>query len=151
MSLLPDKVTRLFGAAAPSYCHERSNGSGDYDAPSFHAKASLVLGLSSILGGLLVAATLVALVGLGNPGGAVSEELLVVGGDSGELSLDNGNGLGENLAGSLVGGGARLDLLGGGVVDETLLDLTVLPGEKDELGFVSIESINVQLELLLAS
>jgi len=111
---------------------------------------SLVGFLDSILCGLLLATALVALVGPSDSGGAVGKELLVRGSDGLELLLDGSDGSGENLAGGLVGSGTGLDLLGGGVVDKTLLDLTVLPGEQDELGFVHVESFNVQLELLLA-
>jgi hypothetical protein len=53
------------------------------------------------------------------------------------------------VAGSLVGGGGRLQLLGGRVVDLTLLRLVLTSGEHDKLALVSVKSGDVQLELLL--
>jgi len=80
----------------------------------------------------------------------VSVNLLHVGGDGLELVGNDGDGLGEDLAGDLVGSGGRSDLSGGRVVDETLLGLTVTSWEEDELGLVGVESLSVKLELLLA-
>ena len=76
--------------------------------------------------------------------------LLHVGGDGFELILVDDNGLGEDLAGDLVGCGGRLHLCGGRVVDETLLGLTIASWEQDQLGLVSHKSLSVKLELLLA-
>ena len=76
-------------------------------------------------------------------------DLLHVSGDGLELVGDGGDGLGEDLAGDLVGCGSRGHLSGGRVVDETLLGLTVTSWEEDQLGLVSVESLSVQLELLL--
>ena len=50
----------------------------------------------------------------------------------------------------LVVSGGGLDLLNGGVVDETLLGFALLSGEEDELGLVGVESLDVELELLVA-
>ena len=80
----------------------------------------------------------------------VGVNLLHVGGDLLELVGGDRDSLGENLTGDLVGGGGRLDLLGGGVADESLLGLAFSSGEEDELGLVGVESLNVELELLLA-
>ena len=80
----------------------------------------------------------------------MGQELLHVGSDGFELFLFGGSALGEHLASNLSGSGGRLDLGGGGIIDETLLGLAVLPGEEDELRFVGVESLDIQLELLLA-
>jgi len=76
-------------------------------------------------------------------------ECLHVGGDSGKLVLTLSSASWHDCSGGLVVGGGRLALVGGRVVDETLLDLAVLSGEEDELCLVLVESIDVQLELLL--
>ena len=78
----------------------------------------------------------------------MGQELLVVGGDGGEFVRALSDGSWENLAVDLGGGLGGLDLLGGSVVDQTLLGLAVLSGEEDELGLVGVKSINVKLELL---
>ena len=78
-------------------------------------------------------------------------DLLHVGSDGLVLVLRGGSGSWENLSGDLVGGIGRGDLLGGSVVDQTLLGLALLSWEEDKLGFVRVESLNVELELLLAS
>ena len=76
--------------------------------------------------------------------------LLVLSGNGGELVLSLDDGAGEHLTGDLVAGGSRFDLLGSRVVDETLLDHAITSGEEDELGLVGVESLDVELELLLA-
>jgi len=81
----------------------------------------------------------------------VGVDLLHVSGDGLELVGDGGDGLGEDLAGDLVGCGSRSNLSGGRVVDETLLGLTVTSWEEDELGLVGVESLGVKLELLFTS
>lgn len=95
------------------------------------------------------ASALVAGVGPCDSGGRVSKELLVVGGDGGEGGLLLGSGSGQDDA-RVVGGSGGLALLGGGVVDESLLGLAVLSGEEDQLRLVLVESLHVQLQLLLA-
>lgn len=109
---------------------------------------------SSLLGLLGVGSSLDALsvvtgVGAGDSGFRVSISLLVLSGDSGELIGGLGDGAGKDMAGDLVGSGGGLDLLGGGVIDETLLGLALTSGEEDQLGFVRVESLSVELELLL--
>ena len=111
------------------------------------------MGSLFLVGGLLgslLASALVAGVGPGLSVLRVGAAFLELLGDSGELvALDGGNS-GEDLTGSLGGGSSRLALLGGGVVDETLLDLAVLSGEEDKLGLVGVKSLDVELLLLLA-
>ena len=72
--------------------------------------------------------------------------LLHGGGDLLELVRRDNDGSGENLSWGLNGVGASV----GGVVDESLLGLAFLSGEKNELGLVGTESFDVELELLLA-
>jgi len=79
----------------------------------------------------------------------VSIHLLHVGSDGLELVLSGGGTLGEDLAGDLVGCGGRLHLGGGRVVNKTLLGLAIASGEQDKLRLVRVESLRVQLELLL--
>lgn len=74
--------------------------------------------------------------------------LLVFRGDSGELRGGLGLGDGEDVSGSLVLGGGGSELLGGGVVDLTLLRLVLTSGEENQLGLVLVESLDVNLELL---
>ena len=76
--------------------------------------------------------------------------LLVLGGDRSELILGLDDNAGEHDAGDLVAGGGGLHLLSSRVVDETLLGLAIASGEEDELGLVGVESLDVELELLLA-
>jgi hypothetical protein len=47
----------------------------------------------------------------------------------------------ENTRGSVLG--SRFDLLGSGVIDLSLLNLTLVSWEKDELGLVIIQSLDV--------
>jgi hypothetical protein len=101
------------------------------------------------LGGLLLASALVAGVGPGLTVLGVGTTLLELLGDGGELVAGSGGGSGKDTAGGLGRGSSRLALLGGGVVDQTLLDLAVLSGEEDELGLVGVESLDVELLLLL--
>jgi len=82
-------------------------------------------------------------------GSAVSKEFFVIGSDGLELVFDSSSSSGENSAGDLVGGGAGLDNLSGGVVNKTLLNLTILSGEENELRLVSIKSFNIELKLFL--
>ena len=50
----------------------------------------------------------------------------------------------------LASGGGRLELLGGGVVDLTLLGLVLASGEDDELALVGVKSGDVHFKLLNA-
>jgi len=102
-----------------------------------------------LFGGLLLASALVAGVLPGIAVLGMSTAFLELLGDSGELVGGDGGDSGEDSTGWLGGGGSRLALLGGGVVDQTLLDLAVLSGEEDELGLVGVESLRVELLLLL--
>lgn len=61
------------------------------------------------------------------------------------LLADNWQGVASNLGGRSSG----LELLSGGVVDETLLWLVLASGEDDELALVGVQSGNVHLQLLL--
>lgn len=74
-------------------------------------------------------------------------DLLHVGSDGLVLVLRVSSGSWENLSGDLV----DEDLLMGSVVDHTLLGLALPSWEEDKIGFVRVESLNVELELLLAS
>lgn len=56
----------------------------------------------------------------------------------------------EDFAGNLVLGSSRLELLSGGIVDKTLLWLVSTAWEQDHLGLVRVESLSVELELLVA-
>jgi len=56
----------------------------------------------------------------------------------------------EDATGNLVLGSSRLELLGSGIVDETLLWLVFAAWEQDHLGLVRVESLSVELELLVA-
>ena len=115
------------------------------------AKGSLrSLLLSGELLGLLLASAYITSIGPRDSRIGVGVCLLHVSSDSLELVLNDGDGLGEDLAGDLVGCGSRSNLSGGRVVDETLLGLTVTSWEEDELGLVGVESLSVKLELLLA-
>ena len=111
--------------------------------------SSLVSLLGSLLSGSLLASAVVALVSSCDSGSAVGAELFVCGGDGGELVLAGGGSSGKDLTGDLVACGGRSDLVGGRVVDETLLDLALLSGEQDELLLVLVESSDVQAHLLL--
>ena len=70
--------------------------------------------------------------------------------------LSVGNGVELNLvsladhrhADTTVLGGGRLELLGSGVVDLTLLGLVLASGEDDELALVGVKSGDVHFELL---
>jgi len=108
----------------------------------------------SLLGCLVVSSSLdtssvVASVGAGDAGLGVGVILLVLSGDGSELISRLGGNTGKNSSGNLAGGGGSLDHLGGGVVDLTLLCLAIASGEEDKLGFVRVESLSVELELLL--
>lgn len=109
---------------------------------------SLLLG-GSILSSLLASAG-IAIVHPGLSCLRVGITLLHFGSDGFELVFGGGSGSWENFTGSLVGGVGTGDLLCGGVVDRTLLGFTFTSWEEDKLGFVRVESLNVELELLLA-
>lgn len=76
--------------------------------------------------------------------------LLVLFGDGTEFNSSLLALEGHGDAGDLVGGGGTLELLSGGVVDETLLGLVLTAGEHNKLGLVGVQSRDVHLELLLA-
>jgi len=80
----------------------------------------------------------------------VSQNLLVICSDSSEHISGLDDSAGQHLSDDLIGGGGGLDLLSGRVVDQTLLGLAFTLGEEDEFGFVRVESLSVELELLLA-
>ena len=126
--------------------HLNLGGLADGQQPE--ANCSLLLG--SVLLGFLLASAEVASVGPGDSGLGVRVALLHVGGDGLERILVRSGCSGENLSADLIAGGGRLNLGGGGVVDETLLGLAVLAWEEDQLGLVGVETLSVQLELLLA-
>lgn len=110
--------------------------------------------LSSLLGFLLIVGLLLtsALVAVVSTDGSESVEnlgLLILLLDGGELDLVNLADEREGDASNLGGGGSGLELLGGGVVDFTLLRLVLASGEDDELALVGVKSGDVQLELLL--
>ena len=109
---------------------------------------SLLLG-GSILGSLL-ASTGIALVYPGLSGLRVGITLLHLGSDCFELVFGSGGSSWENSTSGLVGGVGTCDLLGCGIVDLTLLGFTFTSWEEDKLGFVRVESLDVELELLLA-
>jgi hypothetical protein len=69
--------------------------------------------------------------------------------DGGVLDLVNLADEGESVAGDLGGGSSGFELLGGGVVDKTLLRLVLASGEDDKLALVGVNPGDVQLELLL--
>lgn len=104
------------------------------------------LGLLGI-GGLLLAAASVASVGA--HGAESVEDAVLLGslGDGTELDLGllvlDGHGVTLDLDG-------LLELLGGGVGDETLLGLVLTAGEHNKLALVGVETGNVHLVLLLA-
>ena len=76
--------------------------------------------------------------------------LSVLGGtDSLEFDFLSNVADGENVTDNLVSGGSGFELLGGGVVDLTLLWLVFASGEKDEFAFIGAESCDVHLQLLL--
>ena len=112
------------------------------------AQGSLLLG--SLLFGLLLASAGITSICPRDSGIGVGINLLHVGGDGLELVFGDGGGSWEDLAGDLVRCGGGLHLSGSSVVDQTLLSLAILSWEQDELGFVGVESLSVQLELLLA-
>lgn len=56
---------------------------------------------------------------------------------------------GKNSSGHLLAGGGGLELLSGRVVDQTALGLALTTWEEDELRLVRVESLNVELQLLL--
>ena len=56
---------------------------------------------------------------------------------------------GQDSSGNLVAGGSGLELLSGGVVDQATLGLALTAREEDELRLVRVESLDVELELLL--
>ena len=74
----------------------------------------------------------------------ISSDLLV-------LHLVGGLGERQESTLGLLAGSGRLELLGGGVVDLTLLGLTFSAGEQDELVLVLVEALSVGFQLFLAS
>lgn len=56
--------------------------------------------------------------------------------DSLEFDFLSGVGDGKNVTDNLVSGGSGFELLGGGVVDLTLLGLVLASGEEDEFALV---------------
>ncbi len=102
-----------------------------------------------LFGGFLLASALVASVGAHSPESTENLAFSIGIGDLGELdgasSLDNR----QSVAGHLVCGGGGLELLGGRVVDLALLGFVLASGENNQLALVSVQSGDVQLELLL--
>jgi hypothetical protein len=102
-----------------------------------------------LFGGFLLASSLVAGVGA-HSSESVEHLLFSVGvGDLGKFDGVSGSGNRQSVAGYLVGGGSRLELLSCRVVYLTLLGLVLASGENDQLALVSVQSGDVQLELLL--
>lgn len=108
----------------------------------------VLLRLSSLLSPLLTA----ALVALHSAQGTQSSEDLLGGGvtDSLELLGSLGLSVGQDVSVDLVGGGGRLELLSGGVVDQSSLGLAFATWEQDHLGLVGLESVHVEVHLLSA-
>lgn len=111
--------------------------------------SSSLLGFLIVVGPLLASA-LVTMVGTDGPESVVNLLLLVSLGDGGEFDLVNLLDNGHGDASDLVGSGGGLELLGGGVVDLTLLRLVLASGEDNELALVGVESGDVHLEHLFA-
>ena len=102
-----------------------------------------------LFGGFLLASALVAGVGAHSPESAEHLAFSVGVGDLGKFDGASGLGNGQSVAGHLVGGGGGLELLSGRVVDLALLGLVLASGENNQLALVSVQSGDVQLELLL--
>jgi len=102
-----------------------------------------------LFGSSLLASTLVASVCAHSPESTENLAFSVSIGDLGKLNGARSPGNRQNLAGHLVGGGGGLKLLGGRVVDLALLGLVLASGENNQLALVSVQSSDVQLELLL--
>jgi len=79
----------------------------------------------------------------------VGIRLLHVSSDGLELVFRCGGLSWKEFAGWLVGGGSRLHLSGGRVIDETLLGLAVASWEQDQFRLVRVQSLCVQLQLFL--
>ena len=69
--------------------------------------------------------------------------------DSLEFDFLSSVGDGKNVTDNLVSGGSGFKLLGGGVVDLTLLGLVLASGEEYEFALVGAESCDVHCKLLL--
>ena len=102
-----------------------------------------------LFGGFLLASALVASVCAHSPESTENLAFSVGIGDLGKFDGASSLGNRQSVAGHLVGGGGGLELLGGRVVDLALLGLVLASGENNQLALVSVQSGDVQLELLL--
>ena len=102
-----------------------------------------------LFGGFLLASALVAGVGAHSSESAEHFAISVFVGDLAKFNCMGGFNNGQSMAGYLVSGGGRLELLSCRVVDLTLLGLVLASGEQNQLALVGAKSGNVQLELLL--
>lgn len=114
---------------------------------------SLLLGSSGGLGGFLgLLLSLAQVLGVGSELSELSEDLHVslLLGDLLRSNVELSSGLGEDVLGGVllgrVGGG---DLVGGGVVDLSLLGLVSASWEQNQLALVTLKSLGVKLESLL--
>ena len=57
----------------------------------------------------------------------------------------------EHFSSYLVGSGGRFELLSGGVINESLLWFVSDLGPENQLGFVGVQSLHIELKLLLTS
>lgn len=106
----------------------------------------LFLGL---FGGFLFTSALVASVSASTSESNENFSVLVLLGDLSELDSFNLLGNGQSVASYLMSSCSRFELLGGSVVDQTLLGFVFASWEQDKLALVGVESSDVQLELLL--
>lgn len=99
---------------------------------------------------LLLTSALVASVDTDGSKSVENSLLGMLGGtDSLEFDFLSSVADGENITDDLVSGGSGFELLGGGVVDLTLLWLVFASGEENEFALVGAESCDVHLQLLL--
>jgi hypothetical protein len=113
---------------------------------------SLSLGVLLRLSSLLCPHFSAALVALHSAQGTQCSEDLLGGGvtDGFEFLCSLGVSDWEWVAVDLVGSGGRLQLLSGGVVDQSSLGLAFAAWEQDHLGLVGLETVHVELQLLSA-
>lgn len=106
----------------------------------------LFLGL---FGGFLFTSALVASVSASTSESNEDLSVLVLLSDLSELDSINLLGNRQGVASYLMSSCSGFKLLGGSVVDQTLLGFVFASWEQDKLALVGVESGNVQLELLL--
>ena len=109
-------------------------------------RSFLLLGLKL---GFSDAPSVVVLVSPESSEGSVCLVGLVLVGEFDELISRVRSSTWEHLSGDLGLGMNSIELVSGGVVNNTLLRLVFNPWEENQLGFISVQSLHVDLQLLI--